>query len=142
MGASHALKNFLVRGIYGQIVNLMRIGLGVIQFFNRFAVREILGGDASKFTFLEKTSHLGHRRPFFRRVHVLVVSLQGLIVSQVFELLITNHTDDVVTLIHSIASTKDILSWLGALRSQKRSTLHRLWSFNASKVQDGSGKVN
>ena len=139
MDLAHSLQPLDVFRLTGEVSNLMGILLQIIQFLCRFKrchkQRRRLGHVARGMD----APDLFHGGALLRRVHVLVIRLQRLIIANVAIARPAHTADDVVPLIHPIAGA---IHKLARGIMDERPTLHMLGHRQSGQLQHGRTEIN
>ena len=139
MNLTHSLQPRSVFRLTGEVSNLMRIRLQVIQFLRRFGRRHKQRRSSGHFTGGLNAPDLPHGGALLRRVHVLVIRLQRFVVADVPIARPAHTADDIVPLIHPIARAKHKFA-RGIMN--ERPALHMLGQRQSGQLQHGRAEIN
>ena len=107
MGGAEAFEFAGEFRVVGEVVEFVRIGLAVVEFFVGLGGVEEFFGVGLELSGFVKGSQFLHGDTLFGSLHVLVESFEGLVIADVFEALVPDHADDIVALVHAVAGTVD-----------------------------------
>ena len=83
-----------------------------------------------------------HGGALFRRVHVLVVRLEGFVVPDVSKTFAANASDHIVSLVHAVARTIHILARRRQIAPQEGLPLHVVRDLHAGKIHHGRPEID
>ncbi len=128
-------------GILGKIVDFVGIIFEIVEFFDRlsFSHKKFHGG--GHFSGSRDASKLFHGSSFFRSVHVLEVRFQWLVVADVSVALVPNAANDVVSLIHAVAGSVNVVAGRGEIFSKEGASLCNRRSGESCEIESGVAKV-
>ena len=142
MGLAHCFQTIGVLWIRCEVVHLVWVVFQVVQFLDRLAARRKKPRRAGQATDFFESPNLLHRRPFFRRIHVLVVRLERFVVADVAEAAVSHHADDVVTLVHPVACSVYVSPCCTQFSAEKSATLHVPGNIDTGEVEHCRREIN
>ena len=80
--------------------------------------------------------------PFSGGVHVLVIRFERLIVSNVFETLVADGANDVVSFVHPISRSKNVIASRRLIFAEERLALHVFWCRDSSEIEHARAQVH
>ena len=128
--------------VAGEVVNFLWVVLQVIQFLDWLGRRGKKSDDLGDFARFLDPADLSHGRSLLGSIHVLVIRFQRFEVSDIAVSVVANTADDVVPLVHAVASAIDVTPRFGQLFAEESATLDVVRNRQSGKVQDGGAKVN
>jgi hypothetical protein len=142
MDLPHAFQDVGIGGVGGQVVDVVRVFLAVVEFFDGLRGREVVLGGFGELSRFVQTPEFCHRGALLGRVHVLIVRLERFVVADVEESFVSRHANDVVPFVHAVAGAVDIVARFGEICSQERLSLNVVGHVESGESENGRAEVD
>ena len=142
MGLAHSLEESRIFRVASKVVDFVRIVSKVVQFFDGLAVRHEELRRGRELTFGVHAPNLLHRRALLRRIHVLVVRLERLVIANIAVAFVADAANDIVALVHPVPGAVDKFARLRQVRTEERPALHVVGNLHSREIHHRRPEVD